>query len=543
VEFASSRKLFNIKAEVFSFECPSKIVFLGGDVSHSTLASAPGNTTGEDARRSTRIERSVPLIIFGQNRLGEPFVERTVSTSLNLHGCRYPSRHDYGVGSMITMQVVGLEVEPKPPALRAIVKSVHMSHSARELQQVGVELEIPGNVWGIAAPPQDWLAAEGISSSMASLGTAVEPAEEPPTPPANLVELPARPEPKMAEVATFPSPSPTTGTAKSPAPQDPEPPKQRRVVITPDGLVNALQGKLQLAAEKAAQAAVAKHVGEAVRQALRTIDETRASSVKEVEELFPARIESMRLSSKEQFSDDVASQWKEQMELYRGQAEDMAQRLERQAGDLRRELARAQEFVEKMSREIEPQIHAKMNEAVAQASVEFEGATARAAERRYERLLASTQSVTDEALLKLDARSAEVQALVQSAVNSALGAFQRQAEMHVNLALSETKERAASSLSSLDAESRAACDARRLALEADVARAAERSTDQFRKGMKAFLYSCLVAAVSAVDEHSKATLDGLLKDNGKGLYDATGDSRTQDEPEILPNPDIDPLTH
>jgi hypothetical protein len=543
VELASSRKHFNVKAKVFSFECSSEIVFLGGDVSHSTLASAPGNTTGEDARRSTRIERSVPLIIFGQNRLGEPFVERTVSTSLNLHGCRYPSRHDYGVGSMITMQVVGLEVEPKPPALRAIVKSVHMSHSARELQQVGVELEIPGNVWGIAAPPQDWLAAGGMSSSMARLGSAVEPAEEPPTLPANLVELPARPEPKMAEVATFPSPSPASGAAKSPAPQEPEPPKQRRVVITPDGLVNALQGKLQLAAEKAAQAAVAKHVGEAVRQALRSIDEMRASSVKEVEELFPARIESMRISTKEQFSGDVASQWKEQMELYRGQAEDMAQRLERQAGDLRRELARAQEFVEKMSLEIEPQIHAKMNEAVTQASVEFEGATARAAERRYERLLASTQSVTDEALLKLDARSAEVQALVQSAVNSALGAFQRQAEMDVNLALSETKERAASALSSLDAESRAACDARRLALEADVARAAERSTDQFRKGMKAFLYSCLVAAVSAVDEHSKATLDGLLKDNGKGLYEATGDSRTQDEPEIIPNSDIDPLTH
>jgi hypothetical protein len=543
VELASSRKHFNVKAKVFSFECSSEIVFLGGDVSHSTLASAPGNTTGEDARRSTRIERSVPLIIFGQNRLGEPFVERTVSTSLNLHGCRYPSRHDYGVGSMITMQVVGLEVEPKPPALRAIVKSVHMSHSARELQQVGVELEIPGNVWGIAAPPQDWLAAGGMSSSMASLGSAVEPTEAPPAMSENLVELPARPEPKMAEVATFPSPSRAAGAAKSPAPQEPEPPKQRRVVITPDGLVNALQGKLQLAAEKAAQAAVAKHVGEAVRQALHSIDEVRASSVKEVEELFPARIESMRISTKEQFSGDVASQWKEQMELYRGQAEDMAQRLERQAGDLRRELARAQEFVEKMSREIEPQIHAKMNEAVTQASVEFEGATARAAERRYERLLASTQSVTDEALLKLDARSAEVQALVQSAVNSALGAFQRQAEMDVNLALSETKERAASALSSLDAESRAACDARRLALEADVARAAERSTDQFRKSMKAFLYSCLVAAVSAVDEHSKATLDGLLKDNGKGLYDATGDSRTQDEPEIIPNSDIDPLTH
>jgi len=180
---------------------------------------------------------------------------------------------------------------------------------------------------------------------------------------------------------------------------------------------------------------------------------------------------------------------------------------------------------------------------VTQASNEFEGAAARAAERRYERLLANTQAVTQEALLKLDARSAEVQALLQSAVNSALGAFQRQSEVHANMALSETRERAVSALSSLDAESRAACDARRQAIETEVARAAERSTDQFRKSMKAFLYSCLVAAVSAVDEHSKSTLDGLLKDNGKTLYEASSDSGKSDDTEIIPDQDIDPLTH
>ncbi len=510
-------------------------------MSQSTLASAPRNITGEDARRSTRIERSVPLIIFGENRLGEPFVERTVSTSLNLHGCRYPSRHDYGVGSWVTMQVVGLNIEPKPPSMRAIVKSLHVSQSARELQQVGVELEIPGNVWGIAVPPQDWLSAGAASTTVAQFGAAVAPAQEPPTMPANLVELPARPEPKMAEVATFPSPS--AAAVNSPPPQEMEAPKPRRVVITPDGLVAALQGKLQQAAEKAAQAAVDKHVDETLRRALRTIDDVRQSSVREVQELFPARIESLKISSKEGLAAEIASQWKEQMEIYRGQAEEMAQRLEKQAADLRRELARSQEFVEKMTREIAPQIHARMNEAVTQAASEFEGTTARAAERRYERLLVNTQAVTQEALLKLDARSAEVQALVQSAVNAALGAFQRQSEMQVNMALSETKERAVAALSSLDAESRAACDARRQALESDVARAAERSTDQFRKGMKAFLYSCLVAAVSAVDEHSKSTLDGLVKDNGKTLYEASGDSSARDDSEIIPDTDIDPLTH
>jgi hypothetical protein len=221
----------------------------------------------------------------------------------------------------------------------------------------------------------------------------------------------------------------------------------------------------------------------------------------------------------------------------------MAQRLEKQAAELRRELANSQEFVERMTREMEPQINARLNEAVARAASEFEGATARTAHRRYELMLENTQAVTQEALLKLDARSAEVQALVQSAVNSALGTFQRQTDQHVDAILSETKERAVSALSSLDAESRATCEARRLALETEVARAAERSTDQFRKGMKAFLYSCLVAAVSAVDEHSKSTLDGLVKDNGKTLFESDSDSRTEEDGKIIPSTDIDPLTH
>jgi len=503
--------------------------------------NTPDNSVGEEARRSTRIDRSVPLIVFGQNRLGEPFVERTVSTSINLHGCRYPSRHDYGVGSWVTLQVVGLNVEPKPPAVRARVRSVHTSQSTRELQQVGVELENPGNVWGIVTPPQDWMTAGGANTPMAQFATAVAPALEPPPMTVNFEDPPVTAEHKMAEVATFPSPSPVA--SKPSTPKLAEAPKPQRVVITPDGLITALQGKLQQAAEKAVQAAVTKKVDEAVRDALNSIDEVRNSSVREIEELFPTRVEALKLSSKQDFSGEIASQWKEQMERYRGQAEEMAQRLEKQAAELRSELTKSQEFLERMQREGEPQIRARLSEALARATAEFEGSTARTAHRRYEIMLENTHAVTQEALMKLDARSAEVQALVHGAVNSALGAFQRQTDAHVNAVLTETKERAVSALTSLDAESRAACEARRLALETEVARAAERSTDQFRKGMKAFLYSCLVAAVSAVDEHSKSTLDGLTKDNGKTLFEADTDSHAKDDPEIIPGTDIDPLTH
>jgi hypothetical protein len=61
--------------------------------------------------------------------------------------------------------------------------------------------------------------------------------------------------------------------------------------------------------------------------------------------------------------------------------------------------------------------------------------------------------------------------------------------------------------------------------------------------MKAFLYSCLVAAVSAVDEHSKSTLEGLLKHNGETQFESSSDSATKEENGILPDPDIDSLTH
>ena len=467
-------------------------------------------------------------------------MERTVSVSLNMHGCRYTSRHDYGVGTWVTLQAVGLiSSEEKPATVRAIVRSVHPPGSLRELQQVGVELETPANVWGIERPPADWLSAREANASTAQLAAVMFPAQESATKKAGPGEI-RKPEPKTAEVASFPSPSPVA--FRPPAPQAPEAPQPPRVVVTPDRLISALQGKLQQEAEKAVQAAVAKQVNDVIREALSSIDDARLSSVREVQELFPTRIEALKLSLKEE-SGEMAAQWKADMALHRGRAEEMTQRLEKQAGELRRELANAQEYMERMTREIAPQIPARLKEAVTQATSDFESATAVVMDRHDERLQENVQILTQESLLKLNARSAEVQALVQSAVNSGLEEFRREAQLHVNMALTETKERAVSALSSLDADSRATCDARRQALEAEVARSAERETEQFRKGMKAFLYSCFVAAVGAVDEYSKATLDGFLKDEGKTLDQARSESPAQDEDRIIPDAGSSPMTH
>jgi hypothetical protein len=130
------------------------------------------------------------------------------------------------------------------------------------------------------------------------------------------------------------------------------------------------------------------------------------------------------------------------------------------------------------------------------------------------------QMVTREAAAQLHAYSADIRAQLQTSASTTMEEFKRQTEVQVDLIISEATQRVMSQLAALDAENRAAIETRRRSIETDIAHATEQSTEQFRTGMKAFLYSCLVAAVGAVDEHAKTTLDGL-KDPAKALREGT----------------------
>jgi hypothetical protein len=258
----------------------------------SRLVSAPGNIATATKRRSTRIEKSVPLIVLGTNQMGQPFMERTTSVSLSKHGCRYPSRHDHGVGTWVTLQVVGLlGSEEKTVSVRALVRSVHRPESLRELPQVGVELETPKNVWGIAQAPADWQSDSETYSSTTELEEVIVPAQEVTTKKESISEIPAKRETKMAEVTNFPSPSPVAARPAA-APKAAEAATPHRVVVTPDGLIAALHGKLQQEAEKAVQAAVAKQASDLVREALKSIEDARRSSLQEVETAVKSAVNS-----------------------------------------------------------------------------------------------------------------------------------------------------------------------------------------------------------------------------------------------------------
>jgi hypothetical protein len=483
--------------------------------------SAAARFSGIESRRSTRIDRTVPLVVVGQTKLGLSFQERTSAVSLNLHGCRYPSRHDYAVGSWIGLQVLEANGENAAPVMRAQVRSIHPPMSPRELYQIGVELEAPANVWGVPAPPEDWLRLLGMDISKAHDAAMTSPstdreshAPEASAMPSPGKSMPAGPEYRSTGVTTFPAPPSVA-------------PKSERVVITSDQLVAAVQGKLQAAAEKAVNSAINSHLADAVRQALSKMDEVCKTSINQIEQHSQERLEAMMRSAHDDVMNRMEARlaedrtrWEEMQASFTTRTAELSDRLEGLAGETQRSLTDAQGVLSRVGSELEPRILDRLNQSIARAADDFEAAATRVSDRQLVRLMEDKQMVTREAAAQLHAHSADVRAQIQTAASTTMEEFKRQTEVQVDLIISEATQRVMSQLAALDAENRVACEARRRSIETDIARATEQTTDQFRTGMKAFLYSCLVAAVGAVDEHAKSTLDGL-KDPAKALREGT----------------------
>src|SRR5216683_1570239 len=125
-------------------------------------------------RRSTRIVQAVPLVVTGVDALGRPFVERTSSLIINCHGCRYQSKHYVLKNMWVTLEVPHPETGQLPRTVRGRVAWIQRPRTVRQLFQVALELEIPGNAWGIAFPPQDWFPFPEVGHAQGDLGAADE---------------------------------------------------------------------------------------------------------------------------------------------------------------------------------------------------------------------------------------------------------------------------------------------------------------------------------------------------------------------------------
>ncbi len=127
-----------------------------------------------ERRRSERVLESLPLTVRGIDLLGQPFEERATTLAFNLHGCRYTSKHHLPRNTWVTLDLAhpasGPHAQPNAKAdqranLRARVAWVQRPHSIRDFFQIAVELESPGNVWGLDNPPVDWTRVENAPHS------------------------------------------------------------------------------------------------------------------------------------------------------------------------------------------------------------------------------------------------------------------------------------------------------------------------------------------------------------------------------------------
>jgi hypothetical protein len=537
-------------------------------VSTIPTADSTFGFAGPEGRRSTRIERPVPLLITGHDGMGQEFLERTSAISLNLHGCRYPSRHDTHVGSWITLQIGDSAIDEIVTTVRAQVRSVQVPRNPRDLYHVGVQLEKPANVWRVPSPPPDWLtAAQRVAGELppskeqtaAATGPGRAPTpEDIPTPPIAaketkvnepaingeaerrlLTEALAGLAPSVVPVSPAMATTSKSGAAVAPAkveakatPLDtdfvgqsvevssaPAYERPNRVAITPDKLLAALQPKIEKAVETAILAAVSKHLSPALHAAINSLDEAREACVKQVEESFAQQRSAVVHSSREELLarledrlDEVRGRWDAQLDGYRVRAEEIVHRIDRQAGAAQKNLGDAREVSERAVREVQSKISTMVTEALAQALREFDQGIKQAAHLQLTNVLEEVQGLTREATAYLESNVAEARATVQTAASEAISEFRRQTEIHATVTATDTTQRITSALAALDAEHRAACDARRNSIQSEVARSTEQVTEQFRQGLRAFFYSCLVAAVGAVEQHSQATREGFSFD-------------------------------
>jgi hypothetical protein len=496
--------------------------------------------SASDARRSTRIFKSVPLSVSGYNRLGSTFMETTSAVAVNCHGCLYPSRHEYKPGSWVTLEVPSDSGTGKVRPVRAQVRFIRLPGNPHELYQVGVELETPANVWGIQTPPEDWMRYPGaLSAASGALRAAAASAEngaasngsaENGSFAASDAEAQssswssvatAEPPPSETHVSDLPNGEPAEHVPSAPVAFASQR-KPARVVVPADQLVKALEGKLEQAAERAIAGALNSHVNTALDQVAKAVEVFTQASLHQIEEGCAQHTEKVVSAAfqeiRARLQGDIAQadgHLRRQVEVFLGLAQETAQRLEKSAEAVKPLLAEAQDFMSEASNELQQRFGSRLREMADRASGEFESEASRCADRQTARLNEKAQTITGEASTRLEARADGARSQVETAASTALAEFHVTALVEIEQFVSDARKGVESSLASLVNETRTAWEARQRTYQEELTRTTEREIGRFRETLESVGTASMVAAMSAVQEHSKAVLETLGKKNTK----------------------------
>jgi hypothetical protein len=295
-------------------------------------------------RRSTRIVQAVPLTVTGVDALGRPFQERTSTLIINCHGARYQSKHYVLKNMWVTLEVPHNEHGHAARSVRGRVTWIQRPRTVRELFQIGVELEVGGNVWGIAFPPSDWFPfPEAGAASNMEIPAPSQTTEQPyqahenqahEKGPEDRVHLAPPPEPLKPSVVSISTPPeavednvhvlPMPGgedaslqiarqvarlvaEAKLQIQDAARESATQAVAAETRPLLAALQSQLQEAAEKSVSAATAAQIEKSQNETLQRIERERESAVaavlKQLSTELDARLSQARLEIDDQLAE------------------------------------------------------------------------------------------------------------------------------------------------------------------------------------------------------------------------------------------------
>jgi hypothetical protein len=110
-------------------------------------------------RRSTRLPLEVPVRVTSLDA-AQPFSEQCNTTLVNAHGCGVIVSRVLAHGVQVRLEIVSAKRHTT-----ARVSEVVPLGGDPETWLVGLELDVPGNFWGIEYAPSDWRVEEVLSSS------------------------------------------------------------------------------------------------------------------------------------------------------------------------------------------------------------------------------------------------------------------------------------------------------------------------------------------------------------------------------------------
>src|SRR6266446_94030 len=430
----------------------------GGNYADETIEMVSDNVANPGTelrqRRSTRIVQAVPLAVTGVDALGRPFVERTSSLIINCHGCRYQSKHYVLKNMWVTMEIPHPETGQPPRTVRGKVAWIQRPRTVRQLFQVALELEIPGNVWGIAFPPEDWFAF----SEAARAGITTDPAQEaPPAVPTSeteivmaLGELDVPPTTSVDNVRVFPSPASTTDASLQLARQVARlvaDAKQQIQAATREAASLAVSAERRLSFEQweqkfaAGRAVIENETAQAIEKFQHETDEHSRTAHAAAADALRTELPRWLAPQLEQLTRDLTASLSREGATQRGEH---AQRLETSAEALRTASQEAEEAAARLkaqAEQLEAKIVARAGSAT-QALEETAKRTEETASTQREALLAAAQEIQQQVTAAL----ASAQSSLHGQLASELEAAQARWQAAIESTLAEAQDRAAGGL-------------------------------------------------------------------------------------------------